>query len=127
MQVEGVGDVLRNCFSVASQSKIINKKLATLGIANVLMRVYFQLSKLQLCLSIIRGVEAPNFLAFERFPASDRVTFKYYTGRIAVVEQRYISAEECLSYSFANCHRDAQNNIRKILQFLIPVSGSPTK
>eukprot|EP00803_Ostreobium_quekettii_P001462 evm.model.scf_1283.1 EVM.evm.TU.scf_1283.1 scf_1283:17803-23456(-) len=120
-KLEGVGDVLRNCFSVACQSKNINKKLAALGIANVLMRVYFQLSKLQLCLSIMRSVEAPNFLAFEHFPASDRVTFKYYAGRIAVVEQRYITAEECLTYAFTNCHHKAQNNIRKILQFLIPV------
>jgi hypothetical protein len=66
------------------------KKLAALEIVNVLFKIYFKLNTIRLCASIIRAVNSPAFAAFEDFPPSHRVTYKYYLGRLAILDENYV-------------------------------------
>lgn len=67
------------------------KKLATLEIIITLFKVYFRLNTLRLCKNLINAVNSRQFLPFDSFPASQRVTFKYYTGRLAIFDENYVS------------------------------------
>lgn len=66
------------------------KKLATLEIIITLFKVYFRLNTLRLCKNLINAVNSRQFLPFEEFPASQRVTYKYYTGRLAIFDENYV-------------------------------------
>jgi len=66
-------------------------------------------------------VDSQLSLPFEEFPASDRATWKYFNGLIALERFKFRSAEECLSYALEFQTIGATNNIRKILILLIPV------
>lgn len=67
------------------------KKLALLEIINTLFKVYFQLNTLRLCKTLINAVASKQFLEFQVFPASQRVTYKYYTGRLNIFDEKYVS------------------------------------
>lgn len=69
-----------------------------------------QLKSLPLCRNILRALTAADLPAFERFPRSQRVTFKYYVGVLAFLNEEYHKAEAELSEAFSNCHRDAKHN-----------------
>lgn len=69
-------------------------------------------------------VDSQLTLSFDEFPREDRVTWKYYTGLIAMERLKFREAEECLSYALEQSDCDATRNIQKILFLLIPVAGS---
>ena len=75
------------------------KKLALLEIINTLFKVYFQLNTLRLCKTLINAVNSKQFLEFEAFPASQRVTYRYYTGRLNIFDERYVSRQSHLLQS----------------------------
>lgn len=60
--------------------------------------------------------------AFEDFALADRVTYKYYAGKLALVEQEYKEARNHLEYAYKWCMRVSMSNVQKILRCLIPVS-----
>ena len=68
------------------------KKLALLEIINTLFKVYFQLNTLRLCKTLINAVNSKQFLEFDLFPASQRVTYRYYTGRLNIFDERCASS-----------------------------------
>lgn len=85
------GDQLRKCFSVSLQAPgNRDKKLAALDIVNISIKIYFKLNTLRLCKNLMRTVESKQFAAFEEFPASQRVTYKFYMGRLAVFDEHYV-------------------------------------
>ena len=57
------------------------------------------------------------------FPESAVVTYKYYTGRLSIYEDKYSRANACLSSALTHCHSgDAyRHNRRRVLEALIPV------
>ena len=67
------------------------KKLALLEIINTLFKVYFQLNTLRLCKTLINAVNSKQFLEFDMFPASQRVTYRYFTGRLNIFDEKYVS------------------------------------
>ena len=71
------------------------KKLALLEIINTLFKVYFQLNTLRLCKTLINAVNSKQFLEFDMFPASQRVTYRYYTGRLNIFDERYVRPQSC--------------------------------
>lgn len=86
------GDQLRKCFSVSLQAPgNRDKKLAALDIVNVSIKIYFRLSTLRLCKNLIRTVDSKQFAPFDDFPISQRVTYKFYMGRLAVFDEKYVS------------------------------------
>ena len=42
--------------------------------------------------NLTRSVGSPQFAAFSAFPASQRVTYKFYLGRLAVLDENFVSA-----------------------------------
>jgi hypothetical protein len=67
------------------------KKLAALDIVNVSFKIYFRLNTLRLCKNLMRTVDSPQFASFDQFPISQRVTYKFYAGRLAVFDEKYVS------------------------------------
>ena len=83
------------------------KKLALLEIINTLFRVYFQLNTLRLCKTLINAVNSKQFLEFDMFPASQRVTYRYFTGRLNIFDEKYVSLRPSLPWCpcpFLNVH-----------------------
>jgi hypothetical protein len=86
------GDQLRKCFSVSIQAPgNKDKKLAALDIVNVSIKIYFKLNTLRLCKNLIRTVDSRQFAPFDLFPAGQRVTYKFYIGRLAVFDENFVS------------------------------------
>ena len=86
------GDQLRKCFSVSLQAPgNKDKKAAALDIVNVSIKIYFKLNTLRLCKNLIRTVESRQFPPFDSFPVAQRVTYKFYMGRLAVFDDSFVS------------------------------------
>ena len=60
-----------------------DKRLAALDIVNVSIKIYFRLNTLRLCKNLMRTVDSRQFAAFDAFPAAQRVTYRFYVGRLA--------------------------------------------
>jgi hypothetical protein len=75
------------------------KRLALLEIVNTLFKVYFQLNTLRLCKTLINAVNSGVFPELEAFPASQRVTYRYYMGRLNIFDEQYVSADIFLFHS----------------------------
>ena len=143
------GDQLRKFFSVSLQApNNPGKKLAALDIVNVSFKLYFRLNTLRLCKNLIRTVESRQFQHFEsvrptlldcpqpriptrsptclsshrmQFPIAQKVTYKFYEGRLAVFDEHYEEAQEALTYALTHCHAGSKKNISLILKYLVPV------
>lgn len=97
-----------------------SRRIGTLGVINQLLKVYFRLNNLRLCANLTRAVNAPNFPSFEIYPRKDRITYRYYSGRLHLYEDRYREAVDDLSYAIEKCPANAIRNRRQIMLYLIP-------
>ena len=116
-----VGSTLMLAYRAVSQTSSREKKAPQLHVVNALFKVYFKLNALHLCKNLINAVNLPTFLPFDSFPKSEKVTYNFYVGRLAVFEDAYERAAAHLEYAFENCHARSRKNVRLILQYLIPV------
>jgi hypothetical protein len=55
------------------------------------IKIYFRLNTLRLCKNLMRTVDSRQFAAFDAFPAAQRVTYRFYVGRLAVFDENYVS------------------------------------
>jgi len=115
------GSTLMLVYRAVSQTSNSEKKTPQLHVVNALFKVYFELNALHLCKNLINAVNLPTFLPFDSFPKSEKVTYNFYVGRLAVFEDAYERAEKHLTYAFSKCHKASKKNIRLILRYLIPV------
>lgn len=97
-----------------------SKRAGTLAIINQLLKVYFSLNNLRLCANLTRTVNAPNFPPFQDYPISDRVTYKFFSGRLHLYDDRVREATVDLTYAFSHMHQDQFDNLRHALLYLIP-------
>ncbi len=124
-KMEQVERLLKRAFTVTNNDRRDvhenSRRVGTLGVINQLLKVYFKLNNLRLCGNIIRAVDAPNFPDFEStFPIADRVTYKYFVGRLHLYEERIKDACQCLSYSFDRTPDQAFMQKRMQLLYLVP-------
>jgi len=123
--LEACGTHLQKCFAAAQQAAGGNKakKLASLDLVVSLFRVYFALNTLRLCKNLIAAVGSRQFAPFGSFPASQRVTYKYFCGRLAIFDEAYVEADEHLSYCLSRCPPGAAGNRQQARAafFLVPV------
>ena len=96
-----------------------SKKAGVLTIVNELFSCYFRLNILRLCKNLIRPVETRSL--HEAGTMGEKVTYKYYIGRLNMFEDQHDAAEQNLDYAFQHCHRNAIHNKRCILRYLVPV------
>lgn len=123
--METCGTHLQKCFAAAQQAAGGNKakKLASLDLVVSLFRVYFALNTLRLCKNLIAAVGSRQFAPFDSFPASQRVTYKYFCGRLAIFDEAYVEADEHLSYCLSRCPSGAAGSKQRARAafFLVPV------
>ncbi|ORZ05048.1 hypothetical protein BCR42DRAFT_338260 [Absidia repens] len=98
-----------------------SKKFGTYFMIGLLFRIYFKLKQQNLCKNILRALKATDMPPIERFPKSDRVTFRYYLGRLYFLGEEYAKAETELDLAFRECLRSQKKNKELILQTLLPV------
>lgn len=110
-----------------------SRKWGVYSVANLLFKAYFRLSSTNLCTTLLRPLNAAELPPLDQYPNADQVTFKYYTGLLAFLEERYDKAEEDLAFAFSKCPAKRSKvteknkmyllnvNCRLILNYLIPV------
>ena len=70
-----------------------------------------QLETLGLCKNIVRGIASQTDLPpLSSFPMAHQVTYRYYLGIFAFLNERYGDAEKELTFAFERCHRQACRN-----------------
>jgi hypothetical protein len=57
---------------------------------------------------MLRSIAAAELPPLSSYPMSEQVTFSYYTGVLAFLDENYSRAEECLS--FALSHSPSENS-----------------
>ncbi|GAA5975534.1 hypothetical protein JCM11641_004298 [Rhodosporidiobolus odoratus] len=97
------------------------KRDALFLLANQTFRVYFALSNLRLCDTVLNNT-SNSAAVLEQFPRADRVAFLYYRGRIALYQRRLPQARNDLRKAMAACHAGAWKTGRLILIYLIAAS-----
>lgn len=99
----------------------VSRKMGCVAMACHLFKIFFRINLLRLTNTLRCLIEAKTFPDLELFPKSQTVTYKFYLGRLLIMEEKYPEAEACLEYALRHCHKDTQGNRRRILQFLVPV------
>ncbi|KAI0396517.1 PCI domain-containing protein [Xylariaceae sp. FL0594] len=88
---------------------------------NLLFKTYFRLNSEPLSKNVLRAISAASDIPpIDKFPKSQQVTFKYYEGVLAFLEENYVQAETHLEMAWTMCHRDSTRNLELILTYLIP-------
>ena len=96
-----------------------------LHIVNQLFKIYFKMNNTKLFKPLIIAIEGSNIK--NDYVKAQLVTYKYFLGRIQLIENNFEAAEQSLLYAFYNCHPECDKNMRQILSYLIPLkllSGS---
>lgn len=123
-KLEEAERVLKRGFTVTNNDRRSmeegSRKAGTLGVINQLLKVYFRLNNLRLCGNLTRTVNAPNFPDFESFPPQDRVTYRFYSGRLHLYDDRIAQATEDLMYALDNIPSSLEDHKRHVLLYLIP-------
>ena len=100
------------------------KKLYLFSITNTLFKIYFKLNTLQLMGKLIKLVDSPVVMnSLEAFSLCDVVTYKFYVGRLALFEDRYDEARQCLRFALQHTPQTPAclKNRQLILASLVPV------
>lgn len=121
-QLTSCGITLQGVFSATAASKGLGskeKKEGALAIGCIMMKTYFKLNTINNCKNIINTINMLRI--FEDSTMASQVTWRYYTGRLAVYDDDFQTADEHLSFAFNNCMTVSPNNKRKVLRYLIPV------
>ncbi|KTW26398.1 hypothetical protein T552_02879 [Pneumocystis carinii B80] len=98
-----------------------SKKVCTLYIANLLLRLYFKLNQTRLCQTISSNITSSG-IEFSLYPISERVGFSYYLGRYNLYQQQITRARGHLLFAFDNCLTENYKNKRLILIYLTTAS-----
>ncbi|SHO77502.1 Similar to S.cerevisiae protein YJR084W (Protein that forms a complex with Thp3p) [Malassezia sympodialis ATCC 42132] len=109
------------CVADRYPSMAQSKKWGTYAMVNLVFRTYFQLHSISLCKNILRALGAGDLPPLEAFPKAHVVTFRYYVGRLALLEEDYGRAEAELSQALALAPRSSTAHIERILVYLIPI------
>ncbi|KAI9495023.1 hypothetical protein BDB00DRAFT_815534 [Zychaea mexicana] len=99
----------------------VSKKVGTYRMVGLMFRTYFQLKQQNLCKNILRAVRAADLPEIDYFPKCDRVTFRYYLGRLYFLQEEYSKAENELDLAFRECSNTSVKNKELILQTLLPI------
>lgn len=111
-----------SCLTDRTSQPTESRKWGVYRAVNIVLKCYFKVNRTNLSKNVIRAIEVVTEMPpLERFPTADQVTYRYYQGLLALLEENYIKAEGELTFAFENCHRSAVRNQERILTFLIPL------
>ncbi|KKY22788.1 putative cop9 signalosome complex subunit [Phaeomoniella chlamydospora] len=99
-----------------------SRKWGIYGTTGLLFKTYFRLNSVNLTKNVLRALDASqdDLPPLQSFPISHVVTFKYYRGVIAFLDENYSEAEQYLTEAWQLCHKGAHRNRELILTYLIP-------
>ncbi|GAA5916123.1 hypothetical protein JCM6882_003943 [Rhodosporidiobolus microsporus] len=97
------------------------KRDALFFLANATFRVYFALSNLRLCDTVLNNTNNSTAV-LDLYPKADRVAFLYYRGRNLLYHRKLPAARNDLRKAFALAHADGWKQGRIILIYLIAAS-----
>lgn len=120
-KLHDAGALLMLVYRNTANTSVQEKKRASLFLVVSLFKIYFKLNTLHLCKNLIAAVNLPTFPSFESFPSSQKVTYSYYVGRLAVFDDDYARAEKNLTYAFEHCSARHPKNKKLVLRYLVPV------
>lgn len=83
------------CLSDRTPDLTKSRKWGIYGLANMLFKTYFKLNSATLSRNILRAIAAAykgDMPELDKFPKSQRVTFKYYEGVMYFLEENYEEA-----------------------------------
>ncbi|KAG1461266.1 hypothetical protein G6F56_005764 [Rhizopus delemar] len=123
-KLEEAANVISKSFTYCITDRgpmVSSKKYGTYRMIGMLFRIYFKLKQQNLCKNILRAVKAADMPPIDYFPKADRVTYKYYLGKLFFLEEDYVKAENELNAAFRECTRDGVKNKELILQTLLPI------
>ena len=88
------GQKLQPAFAAAGQgAKDAGKRAAMLPVANQSLKIFFRLDKLTNCKNLIKALEAPTAPPMGEYAIAERVTYRFYTGRLEVFNESYAKAD----------------------------------
>ncbi|KAI9275315.1 hypothetical protein BY458DRAFT_507083 [Sporodiniella umbellata] len=123
-KLEEAANVISKSFTYCITDRgpmVTSKKYGTYRMIGMLFRIYFKLKQQNLCKNVLRAIKAADMPSINYFPKADRVTYKYYLGRLFFLEEDYVKAESELDSAFRECTRDSVKNKELILQTLLPI------
>ncbi|KAH7390864.1 hypothetical protein DE146DRAFT_634721 [Phaeosphaeria sp. MPI-PUGE-AT-0046c] len=98
-----------------------SRKWGVYCIANLQFKTYFKLKAISLSKNVVKSIEAQSDLPpFNLYPRAHRVTYRYYTGVLAFLQEDYAKAEQNLQEAWNSCYARSQKNKSLILTYLIP-------
>ncbi|KAG5518772.1 hypothetical protein PMAC_002743 [Pneumocystis sp. 'macacae'] len=98
----------------------MSRKWGTYYIIGILFKIYFKINKFSLSKNVLRAIEVSEMPPLECFPKSHVVTYKYYLGVSAFLNEEYAVAETELMTSLELCQKKFVKNLELILTYLIP-------
>jgi len=102
-KLESAGRVMRKMLAQElrdeDNEKHVSRTNGALFVANQCNKVFFALNTLK----HVKSLVLPPTLQVGEYPTSDRVTWHYFQGRMALMESRFEEAEKDLTFSFNNC------------------------
>ncbi|KAJ3333503.1 COP9 signalosome (CSN) subunit [Gonapodya sp. JEL0774] len=99
-----------------------SRKWGTYYIVNLLFKICYRLGKQNLAITFAKVLKSGDLPPLERFPASHRIEFYYYSGMLTFLDEQFDTAEDRLGSAASHCLRRAKRNKRYlILTYLIPV------
>ncbi|KAL4972203.1 hypothetical protein BDW66DRAFT_164324 [Aspergillus desertorum] len=100
------------------QGKPEGKRVGIYLMANLCLKLLFQCGKLRNAEQMFASISAQS-PPLKYFPASQRVTYLYYLGRYLFSNNLFFPAQIALQSAYDQCHRQAINQKRLILTYLI--------
>ncbi|KAL4735617.1 hypothetical protein BDV11DRAFT_29411 [Aspergillus similis] len=94
------------------------KRVGIYLMANLCLKLLFQCGKLRNAEQMFASITAQS-PPLKHFPASQRVTYLYYLGRYLFSNNLFFPAQIALQSAYDQCHRQAINQKRLILTYLI--------
>ncbi|EEH50275.1 uncharacterized protein PADG_06354 [Paracoccidioides brasiliensis Pb18] len=102
-----------------SQGKPEGKRVGIYLMANLCLKLLFKCGKLRNAEQMFASINAQS-PPLAHFPASQRVTYLYYLGRYLFSNNLFFPAQTALQAAYNQCHRQALQQRRLILTYLIP-------
>jgi len=116
--VNELGRYLMNFFSKFQLQE--DKQIIFFSIICII-RIYFKLRTYRNSKTLVEWVDLGN-INYSLLPKSDVVTYFYYSGRLGLYELKLSEARKIFSNAFEICDISQKNNLKLILEYLIPLN-----
>eukprot|EP01017_Pseudomicrothorax_dubius_P016984 TRINITY_DN1924_c0_g1_i1.p1 TRINITY_DN1924_c0_g1~~TRINITY_DN1924_c0_g1_i1.p1 ORF type:complete len:306 (-),score=69.32 TRINITY_DN1924_c0_g1_i1:101-970(-) len=117
----GIRDFSRILQSLWSNNLVKKNPSNAVFFLNYYLKCLFSLKNYSLANKQESGIKSLDLVNnADTFPASQRVTFFYFYGRLRLLNDDYSAAQVYLSRAFYSCKRDDYSHKRNILIYLIP-------